>query len=169
MDAIELKMFPFDKHISETYPGYRPSLSKANLEQSTRLLSKHDTEVPNELTKPELDCFIVPSYGSDPPSSVAVKKKVESNFLKGVGDDSHIIQELINEDSKTTLCYVQLMCHFQQMKVKAFMSKIEDKMKRLKMQHPKKGRKYKHVYNVQLWPIFIASSQGSIQLFNVGW
>lgn len=116
------------------------------------------THVPQLPTKPELECFIVPSYGSRPPSNVAVKKKVASDFLKGVREDSHVIQELINEDSKTTLCYVQLMCHFQQMKVAIFMQKIEDKMKRLKLKDPKKGRKSKHVAIVQQWPknIYVA-------------
>ena len=44
-------------------------------------------------------CVIVPSFGTDPPSNVVVKKSA-GDFLKGVGDDFKIIQRLVRDDSR---------------------------------------------------------------------
>ena len=75
---------------------------------------------------------------------MAVKLKVEGNFLKGVGDDSRIIQGLINKDDCKELGQVQIMCHFETIKVARFKKMIEDEMKSLKLQPGKKGRKYEY-------------------------
>lgn len=65
---------------------------------------------------PKLECFIIPSFGKEPPTNVAVKK-ASSDFLKGVGDDLKIIQGLIGKDYQKELGNVTLMCHFVQEKV----------------------------------------------------
>ena len=90
---------------------------------------------------PELDCFIIPSFGEDPPSDVAVKLKLSgkmaSKFLKGVEEDFDIIQQLIQEDDKKQLRGVRLMCHFAQKKVKEFKEEIRKAMEDLKLKTQK--------------------------------
>ena len=93
--------------------------------------------------KIQLECVIVPSFGTDPPSNVVVKKSA-GDFLKGVGDDFKIIQRLVRDDSRKELISVQLMCHFERVNVSTFLERIEDLMKRLKLNstsNHKKGRK----------------------------
>ena len=93
-----------------------------------------------------LECFIVPSFGEDPPDNVAVKltmsDKMASKFLKGVEKDFDIIQKLIMEDDTKQLLEVRLMCHFAQKKVEEFKKAIGDAMKNLKLKHTQKGCKY---------------------------
>ena len=75
---------------------------------------------------------------------MAVKKEVASDFLKGVGDDFHIIQRLIEEDSYKELGRVQMMCHFEKVKLANFIEMIEDRMKSSILRHTgdnQKGRK----------------------------
>lgn len=146
MDGIELGSCgdsPFG--VCATYPERRVAVSLVNSKRtSMEVLPEGHTErysVSNPESKPNLECFIVPSYGSDPPSSVAIKKEVESDFLKGVGNDSKIIQGLIKEDTCKDLAQVEIICHFEQKKVAEFKNKIEDEMKRLKLRPGKKGRK----------------------------
>ena len=97
---------------------------------------------------PPLECFIIPSFGEDPPDNVAVKLKITdkmaSDFLEGVGEDFDIIQKLIMEDDNKQLREVRLMCHFAQKTVKEFKKAIEDAMKNLKLKHTQKGCKYNH-------------------------
>ena len=81
----------------------------------------------------KLECFIIPSFGKDPPINVAVKKESSSDFLKGVGDDLEVIQDLIGRDKQKELGKVQLMCHFEQVKRAQFASTIEKRMKDLKL------------------------------------
>lgn len=91
----------------------------------------------------ELECIVIPSFGKSPPSNVAVKKNT-NDFLKGVGDDLKIIQRLIQEDCCKELVGVELMTHFEQVKVGAFLGKLEDQMKRIKITNTDetcKGRK----------------------------
>ena len=94
---------------------------------------------------PALECFIIPSFGEDPPSDVAVKLKLSgkmaSKFLKGVGEDLDIIQQLIKEDENKQLYEVRFMCHFAQKKVEEFEKAISEAMKDLKVK-TRKGCKY---------------------------
>ena len=103
-----------------------------------------------KLSPPALKCFIIPSFGEDPPDNVAVKLKMSdkmaSDFLKGVGEDFDIIQQLIKEDDNKQLYEVRLMCHFAQKKVKEFKKAIGDAMKSLKLKHTQKGCKYNKIY-----------------------
>ena len=104
-----------------------------------------------EPSPPALECFIIPSFGEDPPDNVAVKLKITdkmaNNFLEGVGKDFNIIQQLIKEDDTKQLLEVRLMCHFAQKKVKEFKKAIGDAMKCLKLKHTQKGCKYnKYLY-----------------------
>ena len=92
---------------------------------------------------PPLECFIVPSFGQDPPDNVAVKK-MAGDFLKGVGQDFDIIQQLIKEDGDKQLLEVRFMCHFAQKKVEEFKKAIGDAMKSLKLKRTQKGCKYIH-------------------------
>ena len=97
---------------------------------------------------PALECFIIPSFGEDPPGNVAVKLKMSdkmaSKFLKGVGEDLDTIQQLIKEDDKKQLYEVRLMCHFAQKKVEEFKKAIGDAMKNIKLKRTptQKGCKY---------------------------
>ena len=92
--------------------------------------------------KPQLECVIVPSFGTDLPSNVAVKKSA-GDFLQGVGDDLKIIQRMIGDDSDKELASVELMCHFERVKVSTFLERIRDIMTRLRLSSTssKKGRK----------------------------
>ena len=96
---------------------------------------------------PLLECFVIPSFGEDPPKDVAVKLKVHesdkmaSEFLKGVGEDFDIIQQLIKEDDNKQLYEVSFMCHFAQKKVEVFKKAISEAMKDLKLK-PQKGCKH---------------------------
>lgn len=106
---------------------------------SRRLREKFS--VAKDGTTPQLECIIIPSFGSCPPSTVA-EKKATSHFLQGVGDDLKIIQHLIQEDGNKELIEVQLMCHFQQMKMATFTQKIKVQMSKLKFDRgTQKGRK----------------------------
>ena len=89
---------------------------------------------------PKLECFIIPSFGKEPPTNVAVKK-ASSDFLKGVGDDLKIIQGLIGKDKEKELGNVQIMCHFEQVKLASFLRIIEDRMKDLKLKSADNGQK----------------------------
>ena len=130
-------------------PCYSSSPTITDLEFSLRhrVLYKCRRErysIANEGPLSKLECVIVPSYGSCPPSTVAVKKAA-GDFLRGVGDDSAIIQRLIGQDGHKELGRVQIICHFEQVKLETFMKMIEDKMKdvRLKYQSDsQRGRKY---------------------------
>ena len=96
----------------------------------------------NEVTiTPQLDCFIIPSFGKDTPDNVAMKK-MAGDFLKGVGDDFEIIKQLIKNDSCKHLYEVEFMCHFAQKEIADFTKTIEDAMKDLKMK--RKGCKCMH-------------------------
>ena len=53
----------------------------------------------NATCNPKLECIIVPSFGTNLPNNV-VPKKASTDFLKGVGDDFKIIQELISKDQQ---------------------------------------------------------------------
>ena len=97
--------------------------------------------VVNEGISPELQCFIIPSFGKDPPDNVAVKK-MAGDFLKGVGDDFDIIQHLIKSDGHKYIYQVDFMCHFAQKKVAVFKKAIGDAMKDLRLQRTQKGCKY---------------------------
>ena len=74
---------------------------------------------------------------------MAAKLKVGGDFLKGVGDDSQIIQGLIMEDRCKQLRRIQIMCDFEKIKVGTLMKRIEDEMSLLKLQFGKKRRKFK--------------------------
>ena len=130
-------------------PNYCSSLSTVDLELKHSASLDHKCRlnrysVPNHKSKPELECFVVPSYGSHPRLTVEVKKR-GSYFLKGVGDDSHIIQKLIKKDDFKELGEVQIMCDFERVKVAEFTKMIQDKMYDLKLNiNCEKGRKYKH-------------------------
>ena len=94
---------------------------------------------------PPLECFVIPSFGEDPPDNVAVKltisDKMANKFLKGIEKDFDIIQQLIMEDDNKQLREVRLMCHFAQKTVKEFKKAIGDAMKNLKLKHTQKGCK----------------------------
>ena len=90
---------------------------------------------------PQLECIIVPSFGIDPPENVAVKKTA-GDFLQGVGDDLINIQRLMREDENKELVNVQLMCHFERVKVATFLQIIKEIMQRLRLNgNNKKGCK----------------------------
>lgn len=93
-----------------------------------------------DICNPKLECFIIPSFGKEPPTNVAVKK-ASSDFLKGVGDDLKIIQGLIGKDKEKELGNVQIMCHFEQVKLASFLRIIEDRMKDLKLKSADNGQK----------------------------
>ena len=138
--------------VPSEYPSYSSSPStvqyqthSANEVHKSRV---HRYRVLNPESKPELECFVIPSYGSSPPSTVAVKQRAGSSFLKGVGDDSRIIQKLIKEDSFKELGEVRIMCHFEQVKLAEFMKMIEDKMYTLKLHNRDKGRKFKRACTI---------------------
>ena len=86
-----------------------------------------------------LECFIIPSFGKDPPDNVAVKK-MAGDFLRGVEDDFEIIQQLIKDDSQKRLFEVKFMCHFAQENVAKFKRRIKSALQELKMEQ--KGCKY---------------------------
>ena len=88
----------------------------------------------------QLECFIIPSFGKDPPENVAVKK-MAGDFLRGVGDDFKSIQNLVEKDNQKELVNVQLMCHFEQVKLADFIVNIEERMKDLKIKSTAKGCK----------------------------
>ena len=89
---------------------------------------------------PKLECFIIPLFGKEPPTNVAVKK-ASSDFLRGVGDDLKIIQGLIGKDCQKELVNVTIMCHFEQVKLAIFTRIIEDRMKDLKLKSADNGQK----------------------------
>ena len=89
---------------------------------------------------PKLECFIIPSFGREPPTNVA-RKKASSDFLKGVGDDMKVIQGFIEKDYQKDLVNVTIMCHFEQVKLASFTRIIEDRMKDLKLKSADKGCK----------------------------
>ena len=91
---------------------------------------------------PQLECVIVPSFGIDPPENVAVKKSA-GDFLQGVGDDLNNIQRLMREDDNKELVNVQLMCHFERVKVATFLHRIEEIMQHLRLNEDnEKGCKF---------------------------
>lgn len=96
-----------------------------------------------EHKRSHLHCFIVPSFGKDPPDNVAVKK-MAGDFLRGVGDDFEIIKQLIKNDSCKHLYDVEIMSYFAQKKPSDFTKIIEDAMIDLKMKH--KGCKFKWLF-----------------------
>lgn len=85
----------------------------------------------NATCNPKLECIIVPSFGTNLPNNV-VPKKASTDFLKGVGDDFKIIQELISKDKQKELVRVQIMCHFEQVKLAKFTKMIKDRISRFK-------------------------------------
>ena len=89
---------------------------------------------------PKLECFVIPSFGKEPPTNVAVKK-ASSDFLRGVGDDLKIIQALIRKDYQKELGNVTLMCHFEQVRVANFTRIIEDRMTDLILRSADNGQK----------------------------
>ena len=125
--------------------------------QSAKLPSQNSLSIVNmnATCNPKLECIIVPSFGKDPPSNV-VLKKASSDFLKGVGDDFKIIQDLIGKDQQKELGRVQLMCHFEQVKLADFTKMIKDRMQDLKLkraenaENDRKGCKYNY-YSYRLY------------------
>ena len=121
---------------------------KVSLYSSWQDLSLDATRYNIQPSPPALECFIIPSFGEDPPGNVAVKLKMSdkmaSKFLKGVGEDLDIIQKLIMEDDNKQLLEVRLMCHFAQKKVEEFKKAIGDAMKNIKLKRTstQKGCKY---------------------------
>ena len=107
----------------------------------------------NATCNPKLECIIVPSFGKDLPSNM-VPKKESSDFLRGVGDDFKIIQDLIGKDQQKELDRVQLMCPFEQVKLAEFKKMIEDKMQDLKLkraenvENDRKGCKDYYSYRI---------------------
>ena len=81
---------------------------------------------------PPLKCFVIPSFGKDPPGNVALKK-MAGDFLKGVREDFQTIQQLIKEDGYKQLLEVEFMCHFAQNKVATFKERIKDAMQTLNL------------------------------------
>ena len=123
---------------NRTSQGYR------RFERSQRS-SQRDYDkycVVNEETTciPKLDCFVIPSFGKDPPANVA-PKKASNSFLEGVADDLTIIQQLIRKDDQKELGNVELMCHFKQVKLANFTKIIEDRMTDLKLNSADNGQK----------------------------
>ena len=122
-----------------TSPVLSSSVRRVSLEDLAECLSRRL----HEETDPAFECIVIPSFGKLPPSTVAVKKST-SDFLRGVGEDSKIIQRLIREDSHKELVGVEVMAHFKQVKVGAFLGILEDQMKRIKItstDETRKGRK----------------------------
>lgn len=98
---------------------------------------------------PKLECIVIPSFGKCPPHIVAVKKS-SSDFLEGVGDDLEKIQTMIGDDDDKELSRVELMCHFKQIKIKVFETKIKSRMEDIKLSRNRtsacqKGCKYMYV------------------------
>ena len=123
--------------------GYDRSRNERNFTKSCGV----DDGARDVKQSPELECFIIPSFGQDPPGNVAIKPKMSDDFLEGVGEDFDIIQQLITEDGRKQLREVRLMCHFSQKKVEEFKKKIGDAMKSLKLKHEKrKGCKFNSSY-----------------------
>ena len=86
----------------------------------------------NASCNPKLKCIIISSFGKDLPSNV-VPKKVSSDFLRGVGDDLTIIQDLIGKDDQKELGNVEILFHFKQEKLATITRVIGDRMKDLKL------------------------------------
>lgn len=100
-------------------------------------------KVVNPGTIPKLECLIVPSFGSRPSCEVVEKKKCD--FLRGVGKDLEIIQNLIERDLQKDLVRVKLRCPFEQVEVVNCIKMIEEKMKDLKLRdksNSRNGREY---------------------------
>lgn len=117
---------------------------------SQRLPTKQEHKVVGEGAYPQLDCFIIPSYGKDPPDNVAVKK-MAGDFLKGVGDDFEIIKQLIKNDSGKDLYDVEIMCHFAQKRPIEFTKTIESAMIDLKMK--RKGCKFIDIVFIAMYVV----------------
>ena len=103
-----------------------------------------------DICNPKLECFIIPSFGKEPPTNVAVKK-TSNDFLKGVGDDLTIIQGWIRNDKQKNLGNVELLCHFKQQKLANFTRIIGDRMKDLRLNganNGEKGCKYTYAYKL---------------------
>ena len=114
------------------------------------------------MVSPQLDCFIIPSFGKDTPDNVAVKK-MAGDFLRGVGKDYDLIKQLIKQDECKHLYEVEFMCHFAQKEVVVFKKTIKDAMADLKMK--RKGCKCMHeeyrIYSRKFLrgPIFMAFAE----------
>lgn len=76
-------------------------------QQSSQSSPRLDIMNLNATCNPKLECIIVPSFGTNLPNNV-VPKKASTDFLKGVGDDFKIIQELISKDQQKELVRVQI-------------------------------------------------------------
>ena len=136
--SLESQLTPVSGNESSAHGGFERSRSHRYYK---RLREKFSVD--NDGTTPRLDCILIPSFGSCPPSNVA-EKKATSHFLQGVGDDLKIVQQLIQEDGHKELIEVRLMCHFQQMKLATFTQKIENQMLKLMLNREtgiRKGRK----------------------------
>ena len=140
--------------MNDSSSDVRPSsLTTCSLSSSSSVGGHHQYQFESRFSKsckisdngvtvtPQLDCFIIPSFGKDTPDNVAVKK-MAGDFLKGVGDDFEIIKQLVKNDSCKHLYEVEFMCHFAQKKTADFTKTIEDAMKDLKMK--RKGCKCMH-------------------------
>ena len=138
---------------SDTSTSCSVSLSSDNLKAAYRMHKSEKmrkkahgrSNVVNEGISPQLQCFIIPSFGKDPPENVAVKK-MAGDFLRGVRDDFKVIQELIQNDGHKYIYQVDFMCHFAQQKVKEFKEAIEDAMKNLRLRRTEEGRKHDILY-----------------------
>ena len=101
--------------------------------------SRHSSDEKAACT-PKLECFVIPSFGKDPPTNVAVKK-ASNDFLGGVVNDLTTIQRLIGKDDQKELGNIELLCHFKQEKLANFTRIIEDRMKDLKLNGADIGKK----------------------------
>ena len=131
-----------EKAFTSTVPGLELSLSYSSSFESTPQADTYSTkrcEIVNPGPIPDLDCLIITSYGDSPPPGVAEKQK--STFLKGVGKDSDIMQNLIYQDDHKVSAKVMLVCHFKQETVEACKEEIKQKMDNIKLKS-QKGRKY---------------------------
>ena len=136
-----------ESHLSATLPALSNDVSLegrssfARSQQAYQRTNERYSIVTDGATcNPKLECFIIPSFGREPPINVA-RKKASSDFLKGVGDDMKVIQGLIEKDYQKDLVNVTIMCHFEQVKLASFMRTIEDRMKDLKLKSGDKGCK----------------------------
>ena len=143
----ERKTSRSESRLSATFPA--PSSDSAlegrqsfarSQQASQRSNEKYSVVTEGATGSPKLECFIIPSFGKEPPTNVAVKK-ASSDFLRGVGDDLKIIQGLIGKDYQKELVNVTIMCHFEQVKLAIFTGIIEDRMKDLKLKSADNGQK----------------------------
>ena len=141
---------PYEDGTTISLPGILESSSNKRLSSPTTSMKefsmseKRTYRIVNEGVEPKLKCLVVPSYGDRLLPTVAAKES-GGDFLKGVGEDSDIIQELIGKDSHKDLIHVQAMFPHKQVKLEEFLSNIERKMMTIKLKKfskPQKGRKY---------------------------